>query len=48
MDLYYRGIIYVTHAILCSAGKVKRGYAYRNAVLHGVVKLYGVEVHIIV
>ena len=39
MDAYYYGIIYVLHAILYGAGKVMRGYAYRNAVLHGVVEL---------
>ena len=43
MDAYYYGIIYVLHAILYGAGKVIHGYAYRNAVLYGVVKLYGEE-----
>ena len=41
MDAYCGGIIYVLHAILYGAGKVIRGYAYRNAVLYGVVKLCG-------
>ena len=43
MDANYCGIMYIIYAILYGAGKVIRGYAYRNAVLYGVVKLYGEE-----
>ena len=39
MDAYYCGIMYIIYAILYGAGRVIRGYAYRNAVLYGVVKV---------